>query len=74
MKNSLITITQGPSSALLESISFGSFNILPKLECGTLYNAQIFNLKKNEYSLVNNSRELKNKINYVLKNKAKIKS
>ena len=73
LKNSLITITAGPSSALLESISFGSFNILPKLECGTLYNAQIFNLKKNEYSLVNNSRELENKINYVLKNKAKIK-
>ena len=45
--NSFITITAGPSSALLESVSFGSFNILPKIECGTFYNAQMFNLKKN---------------------------
>ncbi len=73
LMDSLITITAGPSSALLESVSFGSFNILPKIECGTLYNAQIFNLKKNEYSLVNNSRELKNKIDYILKNKTNIK-
>ena len=73
LMNSLITITAGPSSALLESVSFGSFNILPTIECGTIYNAQIFNLKKNEYTLVNNSKELINKINYILKNKAKIK-
>ena len=73
LMNSFITITAGPSSALLESVSFGSFNILPKIECGTLYNAQIFNLKKNEYSLVDNSKELNNKVNYILKNKNKIK-
>ena len=73
LMNSFITITAGPSSALLESVSFGSFNILPKIECGTFYNAQIFNLKKNEYSLVNNSKELNNKVNYILKNKNKIK-
>ena len=31
LMDSLITITAGPSSALLESVSFGSFNILPKM-------------------------------------------
>ena len=73
LMNSFITITAGPSSALLESVSFGSFNILPKIECGTFYNAQIFNLKKNEYSLVDNSKELNNKVGNMLKNKNKIK-
>ncbi len=73
LMNSLITITAGPSSALLESVSFCSFNILPTIECGTINNAKIFNLRKNEYSLVNNSKELELQINYILKNKNKIK-
>ena len=73
LRESLITITAGPSSALLESVSFGSYNILPKIECGTINNAQIFKLKKNEYSLINNSKELKIKINQIIYNKSKIK-
>ena len=72
LKKSLITITAGPSSALLESVSFGSFNILPAIECGTINNAKIFNLNKNEFSVVNNSRELKTKIIDVFKKKNQI--
>ena len=72
LDKSLITITAGPSSALLESVCYRTYNILPEVECGTDMNAKIFNLKKHEYSLVRNSYELLRKINYIHKNKNKI--
>ena len=73
LNKSLIAITAGPSSALLESVSFRTYNILPEIECGTDMNAKIFNLNKNEYSLVRNSNELLRVINHITKNKKKIK-
>ena len=73
LNKSFITITAGPSSALLESVSFRTYNILPEIECGTDMNAKIFSLKKHEYSLVRNSNELLRAINYIKKNKKNIK-
>ncbi len=72
LRKSLICITAGPSSALLESVSCGVYNILPEIECGTDKNISIFEIKKNQYSLIRNSYELLKQIRFVLKNKQKI--
>ena len=72
LRKSLICITAGPSSALLESVSCGVYNILPEIECGTDKNISIFEIKKNQYSLIRNSYELLKQIKFVLKNKQKI--
>ena len=73
LKQTLICITAGPSSALLESSSYGAYNILPEIECGSEENLKIFNLSKNNFSVVQNGKELMDKIIYVLKNKKRIK-
>ena len=73
LKETLVSITAGPSSALLESSSCGVYNILPEIECGTEENLKIFNLNKNGYSLIRNSNDLIKTINYIFKNKKRIK-
>lgn len=73
LKRSLICITAGPSSALLESAYYGAYNILPEVECGAEENLKIFNLNKSNFSVVQNSEELLNKIIFIMKNKGRIK-
>ena len=58
LQESLISITAGPSSALLESFYLKTFIILPNIESGTEENAKIFNLNRSQFAIINNSKEL----------------
>ena len=63
LSKSLVSITAGPSSAILESINLKTFLILIDVEAGTKKNTEIFNLKKSQYVIVENAFELIKKIN-----------
>ena len=73
LHKSFISITAGPSSVLLESVCMGVFVILPEIESGTKENAKIFKAYNKRLFMVKNTNELLNKINYLKKNKNKLK-
>ena len=58
LPKTLITITSGPSSAIYESIQFKNFIILVNIEAGTKENAKVFNLKKNNFKIIDSSKQL----------------
>ena len=58
-----MVITSGPSSTILESSKLKTHLILPNIEAATYQNVLRHKLKKKDYSIVNNSDELLNKIN-----------
>jgi len=71
LSESYISITAGPSSALLESVCMGVFTILPDIESGTNANAKIFKLDQSKYTIVKNASELLKKIIFIKENKKK---
>jgi len=72
LSKTLIVITSGPSSTILESSSLGLPLILPNIEAGTDKNAQRHQLNKKSYFIVNNENELLTKIKKL--NKIKLNS
>lgn len=60
LKKTLVSITAGPSSAILESICYGAFLILPNIECGTSFNPKMFGFKN--YLVTNNISTIIKKI------------
>ena len=73
LKNSLISITSGPTSAIQESYNMNNFLILPNIEIGTQINAERLKLNKNKFFVIETGADLLTKIAYIKKNKFKIK-
>lgn len=67
LDKTFLSVTSGPSSALLESSSSGITNIIPNIECGTKKNMKILSLKKNQYFITENTFKTISKIIDLLK-------
>ncbi len=58
LKSSLACITSGPSSTIFENSKLGLNTILVNIEAGTKENIKMFNLKKKNYFIIENSKQL----------------
>ena len=72
LKETLVSITAGPSSAILESICHGTFLILPDIECGTSFNPKMFGFKN--YIVTDNEIKILRKIKKIIKRKTDFKN
>ena len=68
-----VSITSGPSSAILESACMNTLLILPEIEPGVKENIKILNLNRNNVFIVKSASEILKKVIFIKKNLKKFK-
>ena len=68
-----VSITSGPSSAILEGACMNTPLILPEIEPGVKENMKILNLNKKNIFIVKSASEILNKVIFIRKNLKKFK-